>query len=110
MAKKKGVSVGTVAMLALSEDEIELGRMAVHPEFRGIGIGSKLLRRAIGFAQANGIGTIILYSNKRLKPALHLYQKCGFEEVPLEQTQYKRANIKMRLILSTSTSGSTNKS
>ncbi|NND06848.1 MAG: MarR family transcriptional regulator/GNAT family N-acetyltransferase [Saprospiraceae bacterium] len=99
MAKKQGVIVGTVALLPAGEDEIELGRMAVHPEFRGLGIGSKLLRTAIGFARTNGSRCIILYSNKRLKPALHLYKKYGFEEVALEQTEYKRANIKMRLDL-----------
>ena len=41
---------------------------------------------------------IILYSNKKLKNAIHLYLKYNFIEIALEDNcPYVRANIKMEL-------------
>jgi tryptophan synthase alpha chain len=34
-----------------------------------------------------------------LKPAIHLYKKYGFKEVPLGSSEYKRSNIKMEIDL-----------
>jgi very-short-patch-repair endonuclease len=42
---------------------------------------------------------MILYSNTMLAPAIHLYRKYGFIKVPLENSEYKRSNIKMELAL-----------
>ena len=42
---------------------------------------------------------IILYSNTKLGPAIHLYRKYGFIEVPVISSDYKRCNIKMELII-----------
>jgi len=42
---------------------------------------------------------IILYSNTLLGPAIHLYKKFGFTEVPLTGAIFKRSNIKMELII-----------
>jgi len=40
-----------------------------------------------------------LYSHKKLVPAINLYKKVGFVEVPLERdVHYERANIKMMLL------------
>jgi len=36
---------------------------------------------------------------QRRKPAILLYKKLGFKEVPIEQGVYKRANIKMEMEL-----------
>jgi len=41
------------------------------------------------------IKKIVLYSNTSLQPALHLYRKFGFKEVPMEHSEYKRSNIMM---------------
>ena len=42
---------------------------------------------------------LILYSNTQLKPAIHLYKKYGFIEVPLNSSEYQRSNIKMEINL-----------
>ena len=42
---------------------------------------------------------LILYSNTKLHPAIHLYKKYGFKEVPLANPESKRANIKMEINL-----------
>jgi ribosomal protein S18 acetylase RimI-like enzyme len=42
---------------------------------------------------------LILYSNTILEPAIHLYKKYGFTEVVVSNSDYKRANIKMELVI-----------
>jgi ribosomal protein S18 acetylase RimI-like enzyme len=49
-------------------------------------------------ARQLGAHTVILYSNTRLAPAITLYRKLGFYEVPLDGP-YKRSDIKMELPL-----------
>jgi hypothetical protein len=41
---------------------------------------------------------IIIYSNRRL-PAISLYEKFGFAEVPLDDCIYERADIKMEKLI-----------
>ena len=70
--------------------------MAVDPEFQRKGIAEKLSYAAIEKALNAGATSIILYSQTSLAPAISLYRKLGFEEVPLEPGTYQRADIKMK--------------
>ena len=40
---------------------------------------------------------VVLYSQTALKPAIGIYRKLGFTEIPFEKGVYKRADIKMEL-------------
>ena len=74
----------------------ELTKMAVKPEYRNKGIGKKLLRKCIDYCKSNNYSSIILYSNKKLNNAIHLYRTFGFKEKKMEKkSPYLRANIKM---------------
>ena len=89
--------IATVALMP-TENELtyELTKMAVKPKYRNIGVGKKLLNKCIEFSNYNGFESIILYSNKKLKNAIHLYKLFGFEEIKMEiKSPYSRANIKM---------------
>lgn len=80
--------------------EFGLAKMAVAPEARGRGYGDLLLGAAVAFAREAGASAVTLVSNRRLTPALRLYAKHGFREVPLDpDEEYSRADIKMRLDL-----------
>ena len=92
--------VGTVALIKIDDATVELSKMAVDDAFQGQGIGKILMQYCFEFAQQNNIKTIILYSNTALKPAIHLYRKMGFTELPVNQDLYKRANIKMEKTIS----------
>jgi len=95
-AEWKGELVGCYSLIRLDKDTYELGKMAVDPKFQGLKIGQQLLSHAIDFARNNNWRKIILYSNTILEPAIYLYKKYGFREIPLEQdTPYERSNIKM---------------
>jgi ribosomal protein S18 acetylase RimI-like enzyme len=98
-AKAGSAIAGTVALIKVAGDEFELGKMAVDEQFQGKKIGHLLIDHCIKQAKTLGAKKIILYSNTILKPAIHLYEKFGFTELPIVNSEYKRSNIKMEKLL-----------
>jgi ribosomal protein S18 acetylase RimI-like enzyme len=94
-AKYANKIVGTVSLLKINETTFELSKMAVSDGNQGLGIGKKLLVHCFDVAKQSGIKKLILYSNKSLVAAMHLYESFGFVEIPLEEGIYERANVKM---------------
>jgi ribosomal protein S18 acetylase RimI-like enzyme len=93
------ILAGTAALKKINEDDYELTKMAVDEPFRGKGLGKELCKAAIDEARSAGAKRILLYSNTLLKPAIQLYKKLGFTEIPLEKGVYARSDIKMELWL-----------
>jgi ribosomal protein S18 acetylase RimI-like enzyme len=89
--------IGTVALIKESETVYEMAKMAVKPEFRGLSAGEKLGRHLIEAAKKLGCTRLFLESNQKLIPALTLYKKLGFVEVPIGETLYSRANYKAEI-------------
>ena len=90
--------IGTIALIR-QQTYFELSKMAILPEYRGQKIGLKLIEYCINFAKQEKWKSITLYSHKKLVPAINLYKKVGFVEVPLDiDVHYERANIKMILV------------
>ena len=96
-AESAGNIIGTVALMPTKNKLVfELTKMAVKPDYRNKGIGKKLLKKCIDYSKSNSYSSIILYSNKKLNNAIHLYRKFGFKEIRMEKkSPYLRANIKM---------------
>ncbi len=95
LAKYQNEIVGVVSLIN-QKDFFELSKMAVKPNFRGQKIGEMLVKYFIEFRKNQGWESITLYSNRKLIPAITLYEKIGFKEVPLEtNAHYNRADIKM---------------
>ncbi|MEO6329501.1 MAG: GNAT family N-acetyltransferase [Ginsengibacter sp.] len=88
---------GACALIKTGEGEFELAKMAVAPQFRGKHIGYELGRYAIKTAKLLGAKRIWLESNRKLKPAINLYGRLGFKEIPITFTPYARADIRMEL-------------
>ena len=88
---------GTCALLRMPDATFELAKMAVDQKFRGQGIGKALGIAALNVARNAGAARVMLLSNRSLAPAMNLYQRLGFREVPLSktETEYQRADIKM---------------
>ncbi|PXY47052.1 GNAT family N-acetyltransferase [Flavobacterium hydrophilum] len=99
-AKYKNEILGTVSLIKVDNATFELSKMAVSDQAQGLGIGNILLKHSIAVAKEKGIENLILYSNRILLPAIHLYEKFGFTEIPLEKGLYERADIKMQKIIS----------
>lgn len=98
-ARYKNEIIGTVSLMKVDETIFELSKMAVSDKAQGLGIGNKLLAHCLAVAEENNIKKLILYSNRILLPAIHLYTKFGFTEVILEDGLYERADIKMEKII-----------
>ena len=93
---------GTCALIKFSDEKYELAKMGVKEEFKGLQIGKKLGHAIIDKARALGGKILFLESNKSLAPALNLYKRLGFHEVPMSGgsvSDYERADIKMEMKL-----------
>ena len=100
MAIVSGLAAGTVALIPAGDGVLELTKMAVAPEFQGMGIANRLMERCIEYASSNGVKRIFLESHRSLQPALSLYRKFGFVEVPTDpNSEYARADIRMERML-----------
>ncbi|MEO0463789.1 MAG: GNAT family N-acetyltransferase [Pseudomonadota bacterium] len=85
---------GTPAGFVLSRqaaDEEELLLIAVLPECRARGIGQVLIDRLFESAAQRGARRIFL-EMRRGNPALHLYQKVGFEPIGERPNYYRKAD------------------
>lgn len=93
--------LATVAFMKMEEGVYELTKMAVTPAARGKKIGQKLMEHVLDFARSQNWNSLIIYSNRKLENAIHIYRKYGFEEIPIgENNPYARGDIKMKLPLS----------
>ena len=99
MATYDGIIAGTVALLKLNSFEYEFTKMAVDENYRRKGIAEQLSYAAIEKAKQLGAKKIILYSQTVLTGAVPLYKKIGFVQVPIENGVYKRADVKMEMVL-----------
>lgn len=72
-------------------DEEELLLIAVLPQYRGEGLGSKLMDRFFEAAAARGIARIFL-EMRRDNTAIRLYQKAGFEPIGERRNYYRAAD------------------
>lgn len=96
-AKYNNEIVGVVSIIN-QKTFYELSKMAVAPKFQGLKIGLKLMEFSIAFAKKQHWKSITLYSHRSLVPAINLYKKMGFKEIPVEEnSHYERSDIKMIL-------------
>jgi ribosomal protein S18 acetylase RimI-like enzyme len=91
---------GTCAVLRHNADECEIAKMAVAPAARGRGYGDLLMQASLAYAREIDSRLVVIVSNTVLSPAIRLYRKYGFVEVPLASDgRYRRANIRLELKL-----------
>ncbi|WP_440133527.1 GNAT family N-acetyltransferase [Chitinophaga sancti] len=87
--------IGTVALKPIDATTTEMTKLAVDEKFQGHRIGWKLVAEILRLAREQGYTKVVLYSNTILVPALNMYEKFGFREIPVEPGRYIRSNIKM---------------
>jgi predicted N-acetyltransferase YhbS len=71
----------------MNDTEFELSKMAVTTDVQGLGIGRKLMEHCM---KCKGKPSKLLFI-----PTVPAHEKFGFEEVPLDDCIYERADIKM---------------
>ena len=99
MAEFEGEVAGTVALRKIDDSTYEFTKMAVDNKFQRKGIAEALSNASFKKAKALGADKVILYSNSVLTPAIRLYEKLGFEHVPVGDVEYKRSDVKMEILV-----------
>ncbi|HEX5651513.1 MAG TPA: GNAT family N-acetyltransferase, partial [Chitinophagaceae bacterium] len=99
MAEYEGVVAGTVGLRKVDDKTYEFTKMAVDPAFRRKGIAEAISYASLQKARDLGADKVILYSNTKNAAAIRLYEKMGFRHIPVENDVYKRANIKMEILV-----------
>ena len=100
LAVREGKTVGCCALLAMRPGEYEVAKMAVTESARGSGIGRSLLERVIAEARSLCATRLYLETNRKLTPAIRLYESLGFRHLPAERivpSPYTRSNVRMEL-------------
>jgi putative acetyltransferase len=77
----KEVLVGSMGIYPHHDTACELRKMYLHENARAIGLGSKLLQRALEKAKKMGFEKMELETASPLKEAIALYKKFGFRQV-----------------------------
>lgn len=92
-------AAGCVCIRKLSDNNCELKRLFVKPEFRGHKLGEVLVKKAIDDAKSIGYQSIFLDTLPFLKSAIHIYTKLGFYETdpyvnsPLDTSIYMKLDL-----------------
>jgi GNAT superfamily N-acetyltransferase len=81
LARIKGKPEGTIALRRLGERSAEVKRLYLRPEFRGHGLGRRLLEAVIERATSLGYDCLYADTLPSMMEALSLYEWAGFERV-----------------------------
>ncbi len=76
------------AIISYQFDEAHLLNVCVHPNFRGMGLGRKLLRHAIAVAIEDDLACMILEVRKSNRAATSLYKSEGFQQIGVRPKYY----------------------
>jgi DNA-binding MarR family transcriptional regulator len=81
VAVSDGAPVACGGLLAIAPGTAELKRMWVHDDWRGVGLGSRLLRHLEDQARALGHALVRLDTNGALTEAISMYERAGYQTV-----------------------------
>ena len=98
LAADNGEIIGTCALMNEGHGIYELTKMTIDERYRGMKIGFKLGVAVLEKAKQLNARKVILFSNTvHNGNAINLYRKLGFVEIPLGQSVWARADIKMEI-------------
>lgn len=85
IAECNGQIAGFIAIVGIDESKAQLRWFLIEPEFRGIGLGRRLVDQAMDYCRSQNYKHVLLWTFQGLDAACHLYAKQGFtmtEQVP----------------------------
>ena len=99
MAFCDGEPAGCIGLKQIDEENCEMKRLYVRPQFRGKQIGNKLIQKIIEDAKEIGYSCMLLDTLPFLKSAIHMYKKWGFYEIDSYNDSPMDTSIYMKLEL-----------
>jgi DNA-binding MarR family transcriptional regulator/GNAT superfamily N-acetyltransferase len=82
VATSAGQAVAYGGVRQISDDTGEIKRMWVHDDWRGAGLGSRMLRELEALAGRLGHTRVVLDTHRALVEALAMYARAGYTEIP----------------------------
>lgn len=76
-----GALAGCIALRKLDEENCEMKRLYVRPQFRGMGLGYLLAEDIIDYAREAGYRYMLLDTFPFLEAAIRIYRNLGFYEI-----------------------------
>ena len=100
-AIEDGKVLATCMTMPLSGGTWEMCKLAAVGQYTGTGAGSAVFLACMDYAISHGAEKLSLISCRALKPAIHIYEKFGFREVPLNKAFWgaEKADIEMEYLV-----------
>lgn len=98
---KEGEIILATCMVYPSGNNIwEICKLAANEKYQKNGAGTAVFKACMDYAIKHGAKKLTLISNHILEPALHIYQKLSFRQVPLDRgNEYDRADVQYEYIV-----------
>jgi GNAT superfamily N-acetyltransferase len=74
-------AIGCGGVQRIDEETGEIKRMWIHPEWRGLGLGVRLLGRLEAIAAELGRSRVVLDTNESLVEAVAMYERAGYRPI-----------------------------
>jgi DNA-binding MarR family transcriptional regulator len=81
VARSDGAVVGCGGLQRVDDRTAEIKRMWIHPDWRGLGLGARLLARLEDIGRRRGDVQAILDTNETLVEAVALYERSGYQAI-----------------------------
>jgi DNA-binding MarR family transcriptional regulator/GNAT superfamily N-acetyltransferase len=73
--------IGCGGLQRLDQHTAEIKRMWIHPDWRGLGLGGRLLARLETISREGGYPQVVLDTNETLTEAISMYQRAGYRPI-----------------------------
>jgi len=90
---------GCIGLRKIDRQNCEMKRLYIRPAFRGKKLGTLLVETIIADARKIGYSQMLLDTLPFLQPAIHMYKKLGFYEIPRYNDSPMDTSIYMKLDL-----------
>lgn len=98
-AVEDDMALATCMVKPMEADTWEICKLGSNKNANHKGCGSAVFEAAMKWAEDHGAKRLCIISNSKLKAALHIYHKYGFQEIKLGDYEYVRGDIAFEKIL-----------